>query len=93
LAPVATPVNVTAALTLVTGASRPTVTGTINAALAEYFASLNPGGTAYLNRIRATITETSGVLDYVLTAPAANVATLVDATHVQIPTLGVVTLT
>lgn len=93
LAPVAVPVAVTAALTLAGGTTLATATAAITAALTAYFTSLVPGDTARLSRIRALISDSPGVVDYVLTAPVANTVTLVDSTHVEMPTLGVITLT
>lgn len=93
LAPVAVPVAVTAALTLAAGTTLVAATAAITAALTAYFASLTPGDTAYLSRIRALISDSPGVVDFALSAPVANTVTLVDATHVEMPTLGVVTLT
>lgn len=90
-APTAVPVNVTASLTLAAGYTLASVTGTINTALAAYFNSLKPGDTAYLNRIRAIISDTAGVVDFNLTAPTGNTAALVDATHTQLATLGTTT--
>lgn len=86
--PTAVPVNVAAALTLAAGAVAATVQAAINTALAAYFSTLKPGDTAYLNRIRAIISDTTGVVDFNLTAPTGNTAALVDATHTQLATLG-----
>lgn len=90
-APTAVPVNVTAAPTLAAGYTLASVTTTINTALTAYFNSLKPGDTAYLNRIRAIISDTAGVVDFNLTAPTGNTAALVDATHTQLATLGATT--
>jgi len=60
----------------------------IQTALAAYFSTLKPGSPAYLHRIRAIISSTAGVDDYVLSSPVANTATVVDATHTQLATLG-----
>lgn len=93
LAPTAVNVAVTAALTLAAGTTLVTAAAAINAALAAYFDTLKPGDTVIANRIRALIQDTTGVVDFTLTAPAANVATLVDATHTELARLGTVTLT
>ncbi|MEW9901047.1 baseplate J/gp47 family protein [Chitinivorax sp. PXF-14] len=92
LAPTAVPVAITATLTLQPGAVSGTVQAAVTTALAAYFNGLKPGDTVYLSRIRALISDTAGVLDFSLTAPGANVTTLVDATHSQLATLGAVTL-
>ncbi len=91
LAPVLVPVAITATLTL-SGTTLATATAAINAALATYFAQLKPGDSVIKTRIAALIADTSGVVDFNLTAPAANVATLVNANAVQLAALGVVTL-
>ncbi|MGZ4959339.1 MAG: baseplate J/gp47 family protein, partial [Methylomonas sp.] len=90
--PTAVPVAVTAALTLSSGVLLADVTPFINASLSTYFLSLKPGDTVIKNKIINLILAVSGVVDVNLIAPAANVATLVDATHVQLATLGTVTL-
>lgn len=93
LAPTAVPVAVAAALTLAAGSVAGTVQAALNTALAAYFATLKPGDTAYLSRIRAIISDASGVIDFALSAPVANTTTLVDATHSQLATLGATTWT
>lgn len=92
LAPTAVAVAVTAVLTL-SGTTLATAAAAINAALAAYFADFKPGDTVYRNRIVAIVSDTAGVVDFNLTAPAANVVTLADSTHTELATLGVVTLT
>ncbi|MEI7456549.1 MAG: baseplate J/gp47 family protein [Nitrosomonadales bacterium] len=91
LGPVLVPVAITATLTL-SGTTLATATTAINAALATYFAQLKPGDSVIKTRIAALIADTTGVVDFNLTAPAANVATLVNANAVQLASLGVVTL-
>lgn len=91
--PTAVPVAVTGTLTLASGTTLMDVTATITDGLAAYFATLTPGDTAYLNRIRAVVSDAAGVVDFALAAPAANVTTLVDDTHTELATLGTVTLT
>lgn len=90
-APTPVAVNVTASLTIAAGFVATTVRNNINTALAAYFATLKPGDTVYHNKIRAIISDTAGVTDFSLAAPAANVTTLVDATHTEMGVLGVVT--
>lgn len=90
-APTAVVVNLAAALTLAAGYTLAAVGAAINTALVAYFSTLKPGDTAYLNRIRAIISDTPGVVDFNLTAPVANTAALVDATHTQLATLGTTT--
>ncbi len=90
--PTLVPVAVTASLTL-SGTTLVTATATITSLLAAYFGALKPGGTVIATRIGALIAEVPGVVDYVLTAPSGNVTTLVDSTHIELATLGTVTLT
>lgn len=92
VAPTAVPVAITAALVL-SGTTLVAATARINQALAEYFATLPPGGTVVRTRIAALIADTAGVADFTLTAPAANVATVVNSSTVEIPTLDTVTIT
>lgn len=86
-------VAVTAALTLDGSVTLAEATAAINAALDTYFATLSPGDTVYKSRIATLIGDTLGVADFVMSAPAANVVTLVDATHLEMGRKGVVTIT
>ena len=88
LGPTGVAVNVAADLTLVAGYSLVDVGAVIGAKLSAYFATLKPGDTVYLNKVRSLISETSGVVDFVISSPAANISSLVDATHVEMPVLG-----
>lgn len=88
LAPTPVTVNVAAVLTLASGYTLAAVGAQLTANLVVYFASLAPGQTAYLNRIRAVISDTAGVVDFNLTAPVANSAALLDATHSELAVLG-----
>lgn len=92
LAPTFVPVAITAALTL-DGTTLGAVTPLINEALTDYFAALEPGDTVYRNRVLAIIADMPGVADVNLTLPAANAPMLVDATHLQMASMGVVILT
>lgn len=89
--PTAVPVVVTAALSL-SGVILADVTPAIIASLTVYFGSLKPGDTVIKNKLINLILDVTGVIDVTLSAPSANVTTLVDATHVQLPALGAVTL-
>lgn len=86
--PTAVAVDVAGTLTRASGYTLATVGAAIDATLAAYFATLKPGDTVYLNKIRSLISETPGVVDFVITSPVTNVTTLVDATHVEMPVLG-----
>lgn len=92
MAPTLVPVNVTGALSLV-GVTLADATTAINAVLQAYFATLEIGDVVRKIKIEALITGVKGVVDVNLTSPAANVLILADATHSEIGTLGVVTLT
>lgn len=86
-------VDVAAALVRDANTTLATATPVIQAALAAYFAPLIPGSTVYRTKLSSLISDQAGIVDLTLTAPAANVVTLVDATHLQMPVLGTVTLT
>jgi uncharacterized phage protein gp47/JayE len=92
LSPQPIPVAVSATVVLNAGVLLPAVQAAAQTALAAYFDTLKPGDTAVRSRIQTIIGDLSGVVDYALTAPAANVATTVDAQNVQMPSLGVVTI-
>lgn len=85
-------VNVTATLTLTSATLKDAAIATIQAAITAYFADLIPGGVVYRNRIAAIISDTAGVVDFTLTSPAANIATVIDATRVEMPIIGIVSL-
>lgn len=89
--PTAISVNVTASLVL-SGTTLAAASLVISNALSAYFASLKPGDTAYLSRISGIISNTPGVVDFTLTAPGANVTTVVDSLHAEMPVLGAVAL-
>lgn len=86
--PTALIVNIAGSLELYSGYVLASVLDSISTRLAAYFSSLKPGDMVYLNRIRAIISDTPGIVDYTLTEPAGNVATLVDSTHTQMAVLG-----
>lgn len=91
LTPDLVPVNVVATVTL-SGVLLADVQATVQTVLQAYIAGLKPGDTVMRSRILAAITDVPGVTDVNLTAPAASVVTLVDATHIQLASLGMVTL-
>ena len=92
MAPALIAVNVTASLTLA-GITLVDATARINALLVAYFATLHVGDAMPRSRLISLMMGINGVLDVNLTAPAANVAPLADATHSELAVLGVVTLT
>lgn len=93
IAPTVLPVDVAVAVRPDTGSTLPLLTTRIQDAVGAYLAGLEPGSIVYRSRIEAIVSDVSGVADRALTAPAANVQALVDATHVQWPRLGTVTVT
>ena len=92
LTPQLVAVDVSATVVLSGDISLAAVLGQINAGLAAYFATLRPGDTVRRTRIQTIIGDADGVVDYDLGAPAGNVVMLVDATHVEMPVLGAVTI-
>ena len=86
-------VDVTATLTLSNGYTIEQVIAQAQVLQAAYFSMFKPGDTAIKNRIFSLLTDTEGVIDFTPIAPAANVLTTVDATHIEIPALGVLNLT
>jgi uncharacterized phage protein gp47/JayE len=68
------------------------ITPLVTATLSAYFGSLKPGDTVIYSRLINLITSISGVIDVTLTAPSANIVTLADAAHMQMPVLGTVAL-
>jgi len=90
--PTALVVPVTAALSLLSGYHLDDLKPIITAALQAYFSSLKPGDTVILKKIEKIIMSVDGVDDCVVTAPVGNMATLVDATHIQLAVLGLVNL-
>ncbi len=93
VSPTAVLVEVTAQIR-VAGVTLEQAQARIEAALDAYFAELEPGDTVYRSQLEAIITNTSGVVDRVLSVPAANVETTTALPGgIEWPRLGVVTLT
>lgn len=92
LAPTLLATDITARVTLA-GITLVAATTQITAALTAYFAGLAPGDTAYKSRLEAIISDITGVKDRIVTAPAANVVPVVDATRVEWVRLGAITVT
>lgn len=84
-------VPVTASLVL-SGVLLADVIPFINAALQNYFAGLHVGDIVRRVDLIKLITSITGVIDVTLTAPAANVMPMADATHSELASLGAVTL-
>lgn len=88
LAPTGVAVNFSADLVLDAGYTLGDTGAVIDPKLAAYFATFKPGDTFFLKRASGIISDTAGVIDFTLASPLANVATLVDATHIEMPVLG-----
>lgn len=93
LAPTAVVVPVTATVTLQAGFLLADVVTSVTTALQAYFWTMAPGDTVVRTRLMALISNTQGVADVLMSAPAANVATVVNSGSVQLAQLGTVTLT
>jgi uncharacterized phage protein gp47/JayE len=93
LAPTAVPVVITLVLTYAAGASPATVRTAVAAAIASLFTTLAPGDTLFVTRLVSTIMAVSGVTDVVLTLPAANTVSVVDANNLQVLTQGATNIT
>ncbi len=87
--PLAVPVTVRVRLS---GTTLAVVTAAAQTALAAYFAGLAPGALVLRSRLETIISGLTGVVDRELAAPAANVQAVVDATHLEWPRLGALTL-
>lgn len=85
-------VAIAATVTLAPGTLLADVQASVQSTLTTYFATLKPGDTVNRSRIFASITDVPGVTDVDLTAPAASVPTLIDATHVEMAALGAVVI-
>lgn len=90
-APTLVNVPVTAVLTL-NGAVLADVQPLASAALNNYFSGLHVGDVVRRAQLITLLTGIKGVLDVNLTAPAANVQPLADATHSELAVLGAVNL-
>ena len=64
----------------------------ITTALGNYFKTLKPGDTVIKAKLVGLMMDVAGVIDVAMSAPAANVAAIVDSTHVQLATLGTLSL-
>ncbi len=87
--PLDVPVRVAVRLT---GTTLPVVAAAAQTALEAYFAGLAPGEPVLRSRLETIISGLSGVVDRQLAEPAANVQAVVDATHLEWPRLGALTV-
>mgnify|MGYP001468970781 CR=1 FL=1 len=93
VAPTVVAVDITAQIRI-SGVTLEQSQALIEADLVEYFADLEPGDTVYRSQLEAIITNATGVVDRVLTAPAANVETSTSLPGgIEWPRLGNVVLT
>lgn len=90
-APVA--VDVSVVDLVIEGRTLAEVTEDVRAVLEEYFDALEPGDSAVRSRISGLISSVTGVVDFTLASPAANVSAPVDAEGVRIAVLGELSLT
>lgn len=74
------------------GYDEATVRAAVETAISAHLYGLVTGETLYRSRLGRTISAVSGVLDYDLTVPAANVPATVDPTTVEVLAPGVVTV-
>ncbi|MBX3588802.1 MAG: baseplate J/gp47 family protein [Ramlibacter sp.] len=93
VAPTAVTVAVTATVTLAGGYFLADVAEAAESALAAYIGTMAPGDTVVRAKVIALISDTPGVADVSVIAPAANVATVVDADTLEIAQLGAVGIT
>ena len=77
-----------ATLTLADGYTLTDVSARLTGAITAYFDGLAPGATVVKTRLESLISITAGVVDFTLASPAANVVARVDATHLELATLG-----
>ncbi|WP_027181659.1 baseplate J/gp47 family protein [Oleidesulfovibrio alaskensis] len=91
LAPQPLMIDVHAAVRL-QGTTLPVVTAQLQQSLAVFFAALLPGDLVVRSHLEALISGMAGVQDRQLITPAANVQAVVDATRLQWPRPGQVTL-
>lgn len=88
LAPTGVAVDFLADLILAPGYLLGDVGEVIDPKLAAYFDTFKPGDTFFIKKASSIISDTAGVVDFTFASPLTNVATLVDATHIEMPVLG-----
>ena len=86
-------VNLAAQLVLKVGFTLAQVSPLATAAAARVFESIGPGDTLRLAQLTAAVIDVDGVQDVIWSAPVANVAALVDSTHLEIALIGTTTWT
>lgn len=93
VAPTQQNVPVTLSVSRADGYSLATVTASVNAALAAYFAIIAPGDTVYKSRLESLISDVEGVLDRTVSLPTANVVPTVNTSQIGWLILGTVVVT
>ena len=93
ITPTLVPVPITAQVAFNSATTLAAIIASVTATLTAYFATLTPGASVGQTSILAAFTDLPGVTDVTLTLPAASVATLVNATNIQLAVLGAVTIT
>lgn len=93
LAPTEKTVDVTAAVGISDDTTMDAVTSAITTSLNTWFNALIPGQEAIKTQIGALISDTEGVLDYTISAPAGNITPTVDETTVEWVRPGTITIT
>lgn len=93
LAPTPVLADVTAALVVAAGYTVGGVSAAAQAAIEAVFSSLQPGDTLVRNQLITALVNVPGVTDVTLSAPAANVTCLVDATALELVMPSVITIT
>lgn len=92
LAPTKKQVNISVSVELL-GVDENTFKTKLKESLSGLFASLSPGQPLIKSKIEALVSNTAGVVDRALVAPARNVEAVVDANQVEWITLGTVEVT
>ena len=92
IGPTAVPVPITMVLNRAAGVLVSDVEPFILASLQAYFAALTPGDPVVYNKLVTLVLDITGIVDVVFSTPTANVAILIDSTHLQMATLGTVTI-
>ncbi len=92
MGPTLVTVDIAAVLTL-SGTTLADATTRINSVLQAYFGTLHVGDVVARSQLISLMMGVPGVTDVNLTAPAANVVPLADATHTELAELGSVVLT
>ncbi len=91
LAPTAVPVNITGSFSMIPGYTLASLNAALTAAINALFASLAPGQPLIRSALISALMNVQGVTDVTLTAPSANVTSLVNSGNLQLLTVGTLT--